>query len=79
MRTGDGTRVPAALVFVGVLAVFAAGVLIGGAPGAIVLGTLAVLVGALLASAWSRLQPAERTVRLLVLLMLVAVALSVAQ
>jgi hypothetical protein len=77
MRTGNGTGVPPAVAFAGALAVFAAGVLIGGVPGAIVLGTLAVLAGALLASAWPRLRPAERTVRLLVLLMLAVIAISV--
>jgi ABC-type uncharacterized transport system permease subunit len=76
---GEGplARVPAPLVFLAVAAVFAAGVLVGGAVGALLLGALAVLIAALLAVAWPRLAPAERGLRLVVLLVLVAVAVSV--
>ena len=64
--------------FLAVAAVFTAGVLIGGVAGAVLLGLLAVGVGLLLAATWPRLGTAERTVRLVVLLVLVAVAVSVA-
>lgn len=65
-------------VFLAVAAVFTAGVLIGGVAGAVLLGVLAVGVGLLLAATWPRLGPAERAVRVVVLLVLVAVAVSVA-
>lgn len=69
---------PPLAAFVAVTAVFAVGVLIGGIVGALMLGALAVLAGMLLAASWSRLRPPERTLRLMVLLVLVAVAISVA-
>jgi len=64
--------------FVAVAAVFALGVLLGGVAGAIVLGVLAVGAAMLLAASWPRLRPAERALRVMVLLVLVAVAISVA-
>jgi hypothetical protein len=64
------------VVFLVVLAVFAASVLLGGVVGAVLLAVLAVLVAALLAVAWPRLAPAERGLRLVVLLVLVAIAIS---
>ena len=75
---GDGplARVPPAVVFLVVAGVFAAGVLVGGAVGAGLLAVLALLVGALLAVTWPRLTAAERTLRLVALLVLVAVAIS---
>lgn len=74
---GDGplARVPPVAAFAAVLAVFAVGVWLGGAVGAALLGLLAVGVGLLLAAAWPRLGPAERLVRTVVLLVLVAIAL----
>lgn len=69
---------PPLAAFVAVTAVFAVGVLIGGIVGALMLGALAVPAGMLLAASWSRLRPPERTLRLMVLLVLVAVAISVA-
>jgi hypothetical protein len=80
MRPENGnplSRVPPVAVFVTVAAVFAIGVLVGGAAGAVLLGLLAVLVAALLAAAWPRLRPPERTLRVLVLLTVIAVAISV--
>jgi len=74
---GPLARVPPAVAFLVVLAVFAAGVLIGGAAGAVVLLALAALAGALLAVTWRALAPAERALRVVALLVLVAVALSV--
>jgi chromate transport protein ChrA len=73
---GDGplAMVPPVAAFVLVAALFAAGVLVGGAVGALLLGLLAVLVGLLLAAAWPRLRPQDRAMRLIVLLVVVAVA-----
>lgn len=73
---GDGplSRVPAVAVFAVVVVVFAAGVLVGGAIGAVLLGLLALGVAGLLAATWPRLGPGERAVRLLVLVVLVALA-----
>jgi hypothetical protein len=75
---GDGplARVPPLVVFLVVAAVFATGVLVGGMTGAVLLAALAVLMAALLAAAWARPAPAERALRLMVLLVLLAVAIS---
>lgn len=77
MVPGDGplARVPAVVAFAVVTAVFAAGVLIGGLVGTVLLGLLAAGVAVLLAVTWPRLSPAERVGRLLVLGVLVAVAI----
>jgi hypothetical protein len=71
--------VPPAAAFVAVAAVFATGVLVGGAAGAALLGLLAVFVALLLAAAWPRLRPSERGLRVLILLTVIAVAISVAR
>ncbi|TDQ53966.1 hypothetical protein EV188_106112 [Actinomycetospora succinea] len=73
---GDGplARVPAVAVFAVVVVVFAAGVILGGVLGAALLGVLALGVAALLVATWPRLGPGERAVRLLVLVVLVAIA-----
>ncbi|GAA4882974.1 hypothetical protein GCM10023203_38390 [Actinomycetospora straminea] len=77
MLPGEGplARVPAVAVFAVVVVVFAVGVIVGGVPGAILLGLLAVGVAVLLATTWPRLRPGERLVRVLVLAVLVAIAL----
>jgi hypothetical protein len=62
-------------VFVVVIGLFAAGVLVSGAIGALLLGVLAVGVGVLLATTWRVLAPAERVLRLAVLAILVTVAI----
>lgn len=74
---GDGPLAGAhpLLAFLVVLAAFALGVWLGGAAGALVLGSLAVAVGVLLAVTWPGLTAMERSVRLLVLLAVVAIAL----
>ena len=72
---GPLARVPPALAFVAVLAVFVLGVWLGEAAGAAVLVLLAAVAGALLAAAWPRLSAPERTVRLLVIVVVVAIAL----
>lgn len=75
---GEGplARVRPPVVFLVVAAVFATGVLVGGAIGVALLVALAAAVGVLLAATWPRLTPAERTLRLLVLLVLAAIAIS---
>jgi hypothetical protein len=75
MVPGDGplARVPPVAVFAVVVVVFAAGVILGGLPGAVLLGLLALGVAVLLATTWPRLIPAERASRVLVLAVLVAI------
>lgn len=74
---GEGplSRTHPALAFLVVLAVFGVGVWWGGALGALVLGLLALAIGVLLAVTWPRLTAADRAVRLLVLLIVLAIAL----
>lgn len=74
---GDGplARVHPLLAFLVVLAIFVLGIWLGGVAGALVLGVLAAAVAGLLAATWSRLSAAERAVRVLVLLTVVAIAL----
>lgn len=74
---GDGplAGVHPALAFLVVLAVFALGVWLGGVAGALLLGALAAAVGVLLAVTWPGLTATERSIRLLVLLVVVAIAL----
>jgi uncharacterized membrane protein YfcA len=76
---GDGplARVSPVLAFLVVAAVFAVGVVVGGVLGAVLLFALAALVGLLVAATWSRLSGPERVLRAVVLLVLLAVALSV--
>lgn len=75
---GDGplARVPPPVAFLVVGAVFAAGVIVGGVVGAVLLAVLALSVAALLAAAWPRLAPAERALRMVVLLILLAIGLT---
>lgn len=75
--SGPLARVPPLAAFVIVAAVFALGVVIGGGTGAALLGLLAAGVAVLLATTWPVLEPGQRTGRALVLVVLVAVAISV--
>jgi lipopolysaccharide export LptBFGC system permease protein LptF len=63
------------LAFVAVLAVFLLGVWLGGVPGAAMLVALAGGAGVLLAATWPRLSAPERTVRLLVIVVVLGIAL----
>lgn len=76
---GDGplSRVRPLAAFVVVAAVFVVGVLVGGVPGALLLGLLAAGMAVLLAATWEALAPGQRAGRVLILLVLVAVAVSV--
>ncbi|TDP96244.1 DUF6703 family protein [Labedaea rhizosphaerae] len=77
---GDGllARVPPVAAFLIVVAVFAGGVLIGGAIGALVLGVLALALAGLLASTWGALHTSQRAGRVAVLLILVVIAITLA-
>ena len=72
---GPLARVPPVLAFVAVLAVFLLGVWLGGVPGAAMLVALAGGAGVLLAATWPRLSAPERTVRLLVIVVVLGIAL----
>jgi hypothetical protein len=66
------------LVFAVVVVVFAAGVLLGGFVGALLLALLAVGVAVLLATTWGAMSPSERLARSLILGVLVLVTIGVA-
>lgn len=72
--TGPLSAVSPPVAFVVVLAVFVVGVWWGGVVGAVLLGALAVFAATLLTATWHRLSGPDRTVRLVVLAVLVAVA-----
>jgi hypothetical protein len=74
--TGPLARVPPVAVFTVVVAVFVAAVVLRGAPGAALLGLLAVAVAVLLAATWRVLAPPARAGRVAILAVLVAVAVS---
>jgi hypothetical protein len=74
---GPLSRIPPVAVFLLVAAVFVVGILIGGTVGALLMGLLAAGIAVLLAVTWHALSPSERTGRVFVLAVLVAVAVSV--
>ncbi|NYD34284.1 DUF6703 family protein [Actinomycetospora corticicola] len=76
--TGPLARVSPVLAFLVVVVVFAAGVLVGGFVGALLLAVLVVGVAVLLATTWGRLSPPERAARSLILVVLVLVTIGVA-
>jgi hypothetical protein len=75
---GDGplAHVPPAVAFAVVIVVFVVAVWLRGAVGALLLGLLDVGVVVLLASTWRVLRPADRALRVLVVAILAAVAIS---
>jgi hypothetical protein len=77
--SGDGplSRVPPLAAFVVVAAVFVAGVLVRGVPGALLLGVLAAAAAVLLAATWRVLAPTQRFGRVLILAVLIIIAVSV--
>jgi hypothetical protein len=76
---GDGplSRVPPLVAFAVVAAVFVVGVLVRGVPGALLLGLLAAGLAVLLAVSWEALTAGQRAGRGLILVVLIAVAVSV--
>lgn len=72
---GDGpfARVSPVVAFLLVLGLFITGVLVGGTVGAVLLGVLIIGAGALLAATWKVLSPAQRTLRVVVLLILLVI------
>lgn len=72
---GDGplARVRPVVAFVLVLALFVTGVLVGGTLGAVLLGVLIVGAGVLLAATWKVLSPGQRTLRVVVVLILLII------
>lgn len=74
---GDGplARVRPVMAFVVVLGLFVTGVLVGGTLGATLLGVLVVGAIVLLAATWKVLSPAQRMLRVVVLLVLAIIAL----
>jgi energy-coupling factor transporter transmembrane protein EcfT len=73
---GPLSRVPPAAAFLVVIVVFALAVWLKGTVGALLMGLLGVGVLALLAVTWQALRPAERVLRVIVVLILAAVAIS---
>lgn len=75
---GDGplAGVPAPLAFLVVLGLFAAGVLVGGVPGTLLLGVLVAGIAVLLAGTWRVLGPGDRALRVLVLVIVAGIALA---
>jgi hypothetical protein len=75
---GPLSRVPPLAAFLVVAAVFVAGVVVRGLPGALLLGALAATVAVMLAVTWRALAPGQRVGRLLILVLLIIIAVSVA-
>lgn len=75
---GPLAGVPPVLVFAVVALVFAAGVLLGGFVGALLLALLAAGVATLLATTWNRMSRPERVARSAILVVLVLVTIGVA-
>ncbi|HUQ59537.1 hypothetical protein [Lentzea sp.] len=72
---GDGplARVRPVVAFVLVLGLFVTGVLVSGTLGAVLLGVLVAGAAVLLAATWKVLSPAHRTLRVVVLMVLVLI------
>jgi hypothetical protein len=78
MVAGNGplAKVPPLVAFVGVLAVFAVAVWLRGVVGAVLLGVLGLGVLGMLAVTWQALKPADRVLRVVVVIVLAGVAVS---
>ena len=78
LLAGDGplAKVPPVAAFALVIGLFLIAVLVRGVLGAVLLGLLAVGVGALLVTTWRALAPPARAGRLIILGALVAIAVS---
>jgi len=78
MVAGNGPlgKVPPLAAFLAVLVVFGVAVWLRGVVGAVLLGVLGVGVLTLLAVTWQTLKPADRVLRVVVILILAGVAIS---
>jgi hypothetical protein len=74
--SGPLAKVPPVAAFVAILAVFGVAVWLRGVAGAILLGALDLAVLGLLAGTWAALRPADRVLRVVVVLILAGVAIS---
>jgi energy-coupling factor transporter transmembrane protein EcfT len=74
---GPLSKVQPAVVFFVVAVLFALGVIVRGPVGATLLGALVLMVLGLLSATWQVLSNADRTLRVIVVLVLVGVAISV--
>lgn len=79
LLAGDGplAKVTPLAAFIGVLAIFVTGVLVGGVIGTLLLGLLAAGTTILLAATWRMLSAQERFVRIAALAALIVVGVSV--
>lgn len=78
---GDGPlkKVPPVAAFFGVLVVFGIAVWLRGVVGAVLLGALGLGVLGMLAVTWQTLRPADRVLRVIVVVILAGVAVSLAR
>lgn len=78
LLAGDGplAKVTPLAAFIGVLAIFVTGVLVGGVVGALLLGLLAAGIAVLLATTWRMLSAQDRFMRTAALAALVVVGVS---
>jgi hypothetical protein len=78
MIAGSGplAKVPPLVAFLAVIVVFGLAVWLRGSVGAVLLGVLGLGVLALLAATWQALRPADRLLRVIVVLILAGVAVS---
>lgn len=74
--SGPLAKVPPAAAFLVVLVVFGLAIWLHGVVGAVLLGVLGLGVLALLAATWRVLKPADRVLRVIVVLILAGVAIS---
>jgi hypothetical protein len=73
---GPLKKVPPVAAFFGVLVVFGIAVWLRGVVGAVLLGALGLGVLGMLAATWQTLRPADRVLRVIVVLVLAGVAVS---
>lgn len=78
---GDGPlkKVPPVAAFFGVLVVFGIAIWLRGVVGAVLLGVLGLGVLGMLAATWQTLRPADRVLRVIVVVILAGVAVSLAR
>lgn len=74
--SGPLARVPPLAAFLGVLVVFGVAIWLRGVVGAVLLGLLGLGVVGMLAATWQALRPADRVLRVVVVIVLAGVAIS---